>query len=135
RQMKPLWKQGHLFWDQNDLESEWRQCTQEGRETASVEEEFARLRDADLDADENQQAVNLLFDRTIRLPFRSGYEFNEPSDLREIRAVRPAQTVKVPPPPPADEKLLNKIHGAWLGRAAGCLLGKPVECWHSERAW
>jgi len=30
---------------------------------------------------------------------------------------------------PADGDLMDRIHGAWLGRAAGCALGKPVEGW------
>ncbi|NPV52363.1 MAG: ADP-ribosylglycohydrolase family protein [Firmicutes bacterium] len=29
----------------------------------------------------------------------------------------------------SDEALFDKIYGAWLGRCAGCLLGKPVEGW------
>ncbi len=29
--------------------------------------------------------------------------------------------------PLSSSELLNRVHGAWLGRAAGCLLGKPVE--------
>jgi ADP-ribosylglycohydrolase len=29
----------------------------------------------------------------------------------------------------SDDDLLDRIHGAWLGRAAGCALGKPVEGW------
>jgi ADP-ribosylglycohydrolase len=46
----------------------------------------------------------------------------EPDGLAEILAMaRPAPAL----PPPAD--LDDRVHGAWLGRAAGCLLGKPVE--------
>jgi len=46
----------------------------------------------------------------------------EPDDLAEILAL----TKPVPARPvPAD--LADRVHGAWLGRAAGCLLGKPVE--------
>ncbi|MFE3324086.1 ADP-ribosylglycohydrolase family protein [Streptomyces sp. NPDC059176] len=29
--------------------------------------------------------------------------------------------------PTSDDPLLHRLHAAWLGRAAGCLLGKPVE--------
>ncbi len=31
------------------------------------------------------------------------------------------------PPPPVDERLRERLEAAWLGRAVGCLLGKPVE--------
>ena len=33
---------------------------------------------------------------------------------------------------PSGDALLDRLHGAWLGRAAGCLLGKPVENWTRE---
>ena len=33
----------------------------------------------------------------------------------------------------SDEELLDKLHGAWLGRAAGCALGKPVEAFMDAR--
>jgi ADP-ribosylglycohydrolase len=29
--------------------------------------------------------------------------------------------------PPGDEFLMDRLHGAWLGRSAGCALGKPFE--------
>ena len=32
-----------------------------------------------------------------------------------------------------DDQLYNRIYGAWLGRAAGCALGKPVEGWPKAR--
>jgi ADP-ribosylglycohydrolase len=47
----------------------------------------------------------------------------EPDDLAGIDALAPG--VARPMAPPDD--VADRIHGAWLGRAAGCLLGKPVE--------
>jgi ADP-ribosylglycohydrolase len=32
----------------------------------------------------------------------------------------------------SESELLDKVHGGWLGRCAGCLLGKPVERWTSK---
>ncbi len=46
----------------------------------------------------------------------------EPDDLGAIEALAPG----APATPPASD-LADRIHGGWLGRAAGCLLGKPVE--------
>ena len=52
------------------------------------------------------------------------YPFDEPSGLEAIRAARPGNR---PGPFPVTGDLRNRILGAWLGRCAGCLLGKPVE--------
>lgn len=46
-----------------------------------------------------------------------------PDDLEAIERTWPAQ----PPRLPVPDALLDRVHGGWLGRAAGCLLGKPVE--------
>jgi ADP-ribosylglycohydrolase len=49
----------------------------------------------------------------------------EPDDLAAIRATwRDAPRL---PEPAGRAALRARIHGGWLGRAAGCLLGKPVE--------
>jgi ADP-ribosylglycohydrolase len=46
----------------------------------------------------------------------------EPDDIEEILSLaRPAPSL------PSGGDLADRVHGAWLGRAAGCLLGKPVE--------
>jgi len=46
----------------------------------------------------------------------------EPDELDEILALARPVTVASP-----GANLADRVHGAWLGRAAGCLLGKPVE--------
>ena len=54
----------------------------------------------------------------------------EPDDLDELEGVWRQQTaVGAVASPPGTGKLdaPDRVHGAWLGRAAGCLLGKPVE--------
>ena len=47
----------------------------------------------------------------------------EPDALEAIIAVSAA----APALPASDDSLRDRMLGAWLGRAAGCLLGKPVE--------
>lgn len=49
---------------------------------------------------------------------------DEPDEWVQIAALLPA-----PPALPAvpDGELARRVHGAWTGRSAGCLLGKPVE--------
>ncbi|TFD54248.1 ADP-ribosylglycohydrolase family protein [Cryobacterium sp. Hh11] len=55
----------------------------------------------------------------------------EPDDLEDIRALLTVSDEGVIPPTDAmnvdPTTIQDRIHGAWLGRAAGCLLGKPVE--------
>ncbi|MDX3751373.1 ADP-ribosylglycohydrolase family protein [Streptomyces sp. AK08-02] len=64
-----------------------------------------------------------LLDELADLPSRLADD--EPTDLPRIRALcpdwpaQPAQPQPVPTP--------RRLEAAWLGRAAGCLLGKPVE--------
>lgn len=55
----------------------------------------------------------------------------EPDDLGRIQAAVTTKGASFSTPDRASlvnrEVLYDRIHGAWLGRAAGCLLGKPVE--------
>ncbi|MCS5732803.1 ADP-ribosylglycohydrolase family protein [Herbiconiux daphne] len=49
----------------------------------------------------------------------------EPDELDEILDLAPDAPVHVGDP--GRDDVFDRVHGAWLGRAAGCLLGKPVE--------
>ena len=60
------------------------------------------------------------------------FPYREPSTLDEIRAERPDAPRRMELNL-TDAQMLDRIHGAWLGRAAGCALGKPVEGWDKAR--
>jgi len=60
------------------------------------------------------------------------FPYVEPSTLDEIRAERPDGPRRMALNL-TDARMLDRIYGAWLGRAAGCTLGKPVEGWHKDQ--
>ncbi|MGW4545728.1 ADP-ribosylglycohydrolase family protein [Streptomyces violaceorubidus] len=62
-----------------------------------------------------------LLDELAALP--SALADSEPTELDRIRALCPHW----PPPGPAAPVSPARLEAAWLGRAVGCLLGKPVE--------
>jgi len=82
---------------------------------------------------ENASAATLeaLYDALDALAPDPEHAAHEPSDLEGIRRLRPEgprrMEVKL-----SDEELADRLLGAWLGRAAGCTLGKPVEGWKQE---
>lgn len=83
--------------------------------------EAARLRESD-------RLRTLLTELASQAERNPSWPYDEPEDLAGIIAVMPAVVRgDSPAPPPADERLRGKILGAWLGRCAGCCLGKPVE--------
>ncbi len=55
----------------------------------------------------------------------------EPSDLETIRELRPCGPRRYAGAF-ARDRLRDKLHGAWLGRVAGCMLGKPCEGWSHD---
>jgi len=63
-----------------------------------------------------------LLDELDAVPSR--YADREPTGLDAIRAAAPWPDSGAGTP---GTDLLDRLHAAWLGRAAGCLLGKPVE--------
>ncbi|MEK6796228.1 MAG: ADP-ribosylglycohydrolase family protein [Spirochaetota bacterium] len=118
-----------------DLRVEREQCIDEGKDIASVEKEFDALSSLDLDNDMSLQArAEVLLDKTIALPLKKDYPYVEPSDLDGIRKERPNGVRKMKSSM-SDDALMDKVLGAWQGRCAGCLLGKPVEGWRTPKMW
>jgi ADP-ribosylglycohydrolase len=67
-----------------------------------------------------EDAYRLLDTTTLR----PDWPYTEPQDEAGILAI-PATAARIAPPGPAE--LADRLHAAWLGRCAGCNLGKPVE--------
>jgi ADP-ribosylglycohydrolase len=72
-----------------------------------------------------------LLDRLEQVPRSPDWPYEEPSRLDHILARLPETPTA---PLRLDEgQLRDRLVGAWLGRCAGCSLGKPVEGWTHER--
>ncbi len=124
-----------------DLEAERLQARDEGRDLREVDAEFERLlavpkpKNATFRIILGEKrdeawlaAVIRLMDKVETLPMRRDYSYVEPSDLDGIKAARPTQP-KLKAWRGSDKEFLRKLHGGWLGRICGCMLGKPVEGW------
>jgi len=66
---------------------------------------------------------DVLFEIVAHAEQRPDYPYREPSDLEGIRALRPAHKTFQR----QKEGRQDKVHGAWLGRICGCMLGTSVE--------
>jgi ADP-ribosylglycohydrolase len=94
----------------------------QARETGRVVDGYAeRLAGLDPADAEGHEAFYLELVDTAQAP---GWAYEEPNDLDAILET-------LPPDPPDSElrsdELERKVLGGWLGRIAGCNLGKPVE--------
>lgn len=128
-------KQKWLYLGREELEVERQQLQDEGKDLASLAAEFDALAELPLDTDlSDQPRVNALFDRAQSLPARSDYMYDEPSTLAAIRQARP-DGPRILHGNLDESTLYDRVLGAWVGRCAGCLLGKPVEGWHSATLW
>ncbi len=100
------------------------QCDYEGRTVPeALREEFISLWDEKEYM--NFDAVDILYKKLEQLPRDPDFGYVQPNDLEGIRKERPDGPRQLGAAREAD--LLDKFHGAWTGRAAGCALGKPVE--------
>ena len=61
-------------------------------------------------------------------PRSPDWPYEEPETFAAMSAARPAAPGR-PSLDLDDDALRDRLHGAWLGRCAGCVLGKPVENW------
>lgn len=127
-----------LTWVQPEdlLGHELRQAAQDGRDAARIEQRWlkagghlapARAGASPPPGDPALRALaGVLLDELAALP--SPLAAAEPTDLPAIKAVCPDWPGRPDcPAPTRTPASYDALHAAWLGRAAGCLLGKPVE--------
>ena len=132
------WANRQLWLYGCDLDTEWRQARDEGRELGSVAAEFQQLRGTEPKANYHEQLISgsrdlrwferalALTDRVQALPLCRDYPYAEPDDLRGIRAGR-GRGPAVPRWRGSKAGLADRVRGGFLGRVAGCMLGKPFE--------
>ncbi len=103
------------------------QSRQEGKQVAEIEQEWNSILAKSPEAIELRSVAGRLLKQLDLLQPDSTLLSAEPSDLETIRLRSMAKELKGRRANISEEILFEKIHGGWLGRAAGCLLGKPVE--------
>lgn len=122
-QIKPQYVNIHdwEFYSSN-LPTEYEQSIEEGLDIEAYKDVFASV--ARLPKGETKkQFGDILFQVVTNAKQKEGYEFTEPSDLESIGelcipyAYQKTNTVDIK----------DQIHGAWMGRICGCMLGKTVE--------
>ena len=110
------------------IKAELKQRTEEGCDTTEITERITIA----LQGKDNNDEIYQLYEELIALPIEKTFPYVEPSDLEGIQAQRPSG-VRDLELDWNSERVYDQIYGAWLGRAAGCVLGKPVEGWPKAR--
>lgn len=106
------------------VEYEFTQAAQEGRDRQALE----RLRPQLAAAGDDKAALSRLWDALAAVAMNPDFPFREPDDLAPIRSLRPSGPRKLKLAYAVEgETMFDRMYGAWLGRCAGCALGKPVE--------
>ena len=110
------------------IKAELKQRAEEGCDTTEIAERITIA----LQGNDNNDEIYQLYEELIALPIEKTFPYVEPSDLEGIQAQRPSG-VRDLELDWNSERVYDQIYGAWLGRAAGCVLGKPVEGWPKAR--
>ncbi len=115
-----------------DLNFELMQCLDEGKDIRELEDRIEDILALPENDPEREAAAASLLDESIVLPQKADFQYNEPSDLPTIMNSR-QETIPVTVRRTEALDLFDRIYGGWMGRCAGCLLGKPVESWMRNR--
>ncbi|MBD2843591.1 ADP-ribosylglycohydrolase family protein [Paenibacillus sp. IB182496] len=119
-----------------------KEVIQRREEGCDVEGYAARVAAAGSD----QGQLMAIYEELSALPIRADYPYEEPSELAEIRALRPEGPRQLADGL-SEAQWRDKFYGAWLGRCAGCALGKPLEApaymggtadasgWRNVKSW
>jgi len=119
----------------DDLNLELLQAADEGKDIDGFEEKVKSIQSMESGDPKKELQAAAILDEIAALPIKSDYKYIEPSEISEIKSARPdwGKNIKLDVSGLSDEKLFDKVYGAWLGRCTGCLLGQPIECWYRDR--
>ena len=111
------------------LQLELVQRQEEGCDTSHIDQ---RVVAANEDESTPDHVFVELYDELIAIQPDPSFSYEEPSALETIKSLRPEGPRRMEVAV-SEQILKDRIYGGWLGRAAGCSLGKPVEGWPRER--
>lgn len=119
------------YWElySSDLQAEFRQSLAEGLTVEPYQSLFEAVSNLPTGEFKERLADNL-FQKVLNAEISPDYPYREPSDLKTIKELR--RTKETRKQAVNYETLADKVRGAWFGRAAGCMLGKAVECIKSD---
>lgn len=103
---------------------EYLQCVSEGKDI----EDYSVLFDEVIklpDGPQKDKIAEGVFELCMAAPIKEDFKFTEPSDLKGITEL--TSNISYDLKRPKKSEFESKVKGAWYGRIAGCLLGKPVE--------
>ena len=119
-------KSNYSFNYQDGAVVELEQCLDEGKNVLCYSEEAREIDSMSIGSPERLQRLHLFLDKLACVSSDDALRRSEPNELENIRSIRPVYR-KTDPLILSADKLYDKVYGAWLGRCAGCLLGKPLE--------
>ncbi len=108
----------------SDLMAEYQQSLEEGIDIEKYKPLFEAVSALE-QGDIKTRMSDIIYELVVNAKMQPDYKYNEPSKLNEIKALRKPHSFEAVMPD--DETLRKKLLGAWMGRACGCLLGKPIE--------
>jgi ADP-ribosylglycohydrolase len=111
-------------------QEELKQLAEEGCDTWELERQASLI--AEGKGPDQLKKARALCDALTNLKPSSDFPYEEPSELDAIRAHRPDGPRHIAVRLSA-RKLDERTLGTWLGRASGCMLGKPVEGWRRDK--
>ena len=129
KELKPQYANMH-DWEfyASNLKTEYLQSTEEGLDIEQYKDLFFAVKLLPK-TEIKKRLGDILFDIVKDAGQKKGYPYIEPSDLSGIRAQCIPRTMHGT----VDKSTIeNQIHGAWMGRICGCMLGKTVEGIHTD---
>lgn len=115
-----------------ELLTDYKQSIEEGLDIEAYKDLIFAV--ANMPHDDNKEKMaDIIFNIVSSAKTVEGYKYVEPSDLEGIRKLRQKHPIKKRRL--GKRELENKTQGAWFGRIAGCLLGKPIEGRWKEDIW
>ncbi|HEX5906881.1 MAG TPA: ADP-ribosylglycohydrolase family protein [Propionibacteriaceae bacterium] len=109
---------------------ELRQRRESGYDIAQLAADLART------SPDEDAALEVIYQALLRTQKREDWPYAEPDALDDILAAMPVATSPFDQTTADPDRLDDRILGGWLGRIAGCNLGKPIEngdFWTPER--